>query len=331
MILKINTINDTNLPTGITSEMAALIVPDALNDPIALQFIADDRENNILPQELGDPTGDYAHAPLKALVHRHPNRALLKATMVCAVYCRFCFRREMVGPNGDSVTQSDIDQAIDYVAQHDEINEVILTGGDPLVLSPKKLQDIMQRLQAIPHIRWIRLHSRVPVVTPGKITAEMIAALKGIKPVILAIHANHAREITPEAGAALARLSNNGIVLLGQSVLLKGINNSVKALVNLFETMMANRIKPYYLHHPDLTAGTSHFRFSFEEGISLMNAVQPLVSGICMPQYTLDIPGGVTKIAINSETVKAIPGKAGAYELRDPMGNIHYYEDDLTA
>lgn len=331
MKLKQNAIDDVMLPKGITPDMARLIVPEALYDPIALQFIPDDRESIILPQELGDPTGDYTHAPLKALVHRHPNRVLLKPTMVCAVYCRFCFRREMVGPNGDSVTQSDVDQAIDYIEQHTEISEVIVTGGDPLVLSPKRLQELMQRLQAIPHIRWIRLHSRVPVVSPAKINAEMITALKGIKPVMIAVHANHAREITAEAGAALARLANNGVVLLGQSVLLNGINNSVEALVTLFETMMANRIKPYYLHHPDLTAGTSHFRLSFEEGMALMDAVQQRVSGVCMPQYTLDIPGGVTKIAINPHNVQKVADKAGAYILRDPKGNTHFYQDDLSA
>lgn len=326
-----NLTDDMILPAGITPDMARLIVPGVSDDPIARQFIPDSRETRVLPQELGDPTGDYAHAPLKALVHRHANRVLLKPTMVCAVYCRFCFRREMVGPKGDTITQSDMDEALAYIEAHTEINEVILTGGDPLMLSPKKLQALMQRLQAMPHIRWIRLHTRVPVVAPAKVTAEMLAALRGIKGVIMAIHANHAREITAEAGAALARLAHNGVVLLGQSVLLKGVNFSVEALTELFETMMANRVKPYYLHHPDLTAGTGHFRFSFEEGMALMTAVQQRVSGVCLPQYTLDIPGGVTKIAINEATVRPVPGRAGAYELRDPSGGIHFYEDNLSA
>jgi lysine 2,3-aminomutase len=322
---------ETKLPLGITPDMARLVVADDPNDPIALQFLPTDLEARILPQELIDPTGDYIHAPLKALVHRHPNRVLLKPTMVCAVYCRFCFRRDMVGPNGDSITQKDVEDALGYISQHTEINEVILTGGDPLMLSPKKLQTLLHQLQAMPHIKWIRLHSRVPVVAPNKITNEMINSLKGLKAVVIAIHANHAREITAEAGAALSRLANNGVVLLGQSVLLKGINNSVEALKALFETMMANRVKPYYLHHPDLTAGTSHFRLPFEEGMELMNAVSMQVSGVCMPQYTLDIPGGVTKIAITPANVRANPEITGGYILRDPSGRDHFYQDNLNA
>jgi lysine 2,3-aminomutase len=320
-------VSEMKLPTGITPEMAQLIVPGDPADPIALQFLPDAREEIILPQELYDPTGDYPHAPMKALVHRHANRVLLKPTMVCAVYCRFCFRRDMVGPEGDTITQSDVDQALEYIAAHTEINEVILTGGDPLVLSPKRVADLMQKLQAIPHIRWIRFHTRIPVVAPDKISAEMLDALKGIKPVLMAVHVNHAREITPKAGAALARLAHNGVVLLGQSVLLKGINDKVETLAELFETLMVNRVKPYYLHHPDLTAGTSHFRMSFEEGMALMNKLQQRVSGVCMPQYVIDIPGGVTKIAITPDNVQAVEGKPGHYVLHDPMGGKHNYSD----
>ncbi|MDB5478085.1 MAG: lysine 2,3-aminomutase, partial [Alphaproteobacteria bacterium] len=306
------------MPVAITPEMAGLIVPGDPDDPIALQFVPSALEQIILPQELFDPINDYDHSPVKALVHRHQNRVLLKPTNICAVYCRFCFRRDMVGPDGDTITQEDVEQALTYIEGHTEINEVILTGGDPLMLSPKKLAALMRRLKAIPHIRWIRFHTRVPVVSPGKINDEMLVALGGTKPVIMAIHANHPREITAEVSTALARLANSSIVLLGQSVLLKGINDKVETLAELFETMMINRVKPYYLHHPDLTAGTSHFRFPLERGMVLMNGVRAQVSGICIPQYTLDIPGGVIKIAITPDTVQEIEGKPGAYLLRDP-------------
>lgn len=319
------------LPEGLTRDMANLIVADNENDPIARQFIASDSERIILPQEMNDPIGDYVHSSLKALVHRHKNRVLLKPTMVCAVYCRFCFRKDMIGPHGDTITQEDLDLAIAYIRNDSNISEVILTGGDPLILSPKKLQKIIQRLQDIPHIRWLRIHTRVPVVAPNLITPELVAAFAGAKPLIMAVHTNHPREFTPDSAQALARLSQSGVMLLGQSVLLKGINNSVETLVELFETMISNRVKPYYLHHPDLTAGTSHFRFSLGEGLALMDQLRQRVSGICVPQYTLDIPGGVTKIAITPDTVRPHPELPDTYLLRDPAGGEHVYSDKLPA
>lgn len=314
---------------GITPEMTQLIDTTDAADPIAVQFVPDLREMDLLPQELADPISDYKHSPLKALVHRHPDRVLLKPTTACAVYCRFCFRREMVGPNGDSVTQTDIDEALEYIAQHTEIKEVILTGGDPLMLSPDKLASLLNRLQAIPHIKWLRMHTRVPVVAPHKIDVEMLQALQGVKALIMALHVNHAREITPDAGAALARLAKQGIVMLGQSVLLKGVNDSVEALIELFETLMTHRVKPYYLHHPDLTTGTSHFRLSFEQGMALMAQVKGRISGVCIPSYVIDIPGGLNKIPVTNDHVHASPDQPGGYLLRDFNGNEHSYYDPL--
>jgi lysine 2,3-aminomutase len=235
----------------------------------------------------------------------------------------------MIGPGGDAITQEDVDQALAYIEAHTEISEVILTGGDPLVLSPDRLAALIQRLQAVPHLRWIRIHTRVPVVSPKKITGELIAALRGIKPVVIAIHVNHAREVTHEASAALMRLTAAGFSLLGQSVLLKGVNNTVNALVDLFETLMANRVKPYYLHHPDLTTGTSHFRLGFDEGMALMAVVRQRVSGICLPEYVVDIPGGYTKIPVTPQYVVPIKGQKGAYLLIDTAGNQHKYRDPL--
>jgi lysine 2,3-aminomutase len=311
---------------GITDEMSALMAHD--NDPIALQFMPSEKELTVLPQEKYDPIEDYSHSPLKALVHRHANRVLLKPTMVCAVYCRFCFRREMVGPGGDSVMQADVDAALDYIEEHTEIREVILTGGDPLMLSPARLAKLMQRLQGIPHLRWIRLHTRIPVVAPKKVTTEMVEALRGIKPVYMAIHANHSQEFTVESGSALARLAQSGVVLLGQSVMLKGVNDNAETLADLFETMVANRIKPYYLHHPDLTVGTSHFRFPIERGMEIMSELRAReVSGLCVPQYTLDIPNGTGKIPLTSDHVE-ITG-AGRYRVKSPDGAWHDYEDVL--
>lgn len=312
---------------AVTPDMAALIANK--NDPIGKQFIPDPREAFIATGEHTDPIGDYAHAPLRALVHRHQNRVLLKPTMACAVYCRFCFRREMVGPNGDTITQSDIDDALNYIAQNTDISEVILTGGDPFMLSAKKLGDLMARLNAMPHVRMIRFHTRVPVVAPLKITDAILDALEGRAPVYVALHANHAREFTPAAADILARMARRGVVLLGQSVLLAGVNDTVDALLDLFQVMLDNRVKPYYLHHPDMTAGTSHFRLTLERGMALMNALRARApSGLAIPQYTLDIPGGVSKIPITPEYIKK--KSDGTWSVRDPAGGVHAYCDSVT-
>ena len=316
---------------AVTPEMAGLIGRNDPYDPIAAQFIPHINELNILPQEQVDPIGDYTHAPLKALVHRHADRVLLKPTAACAVYCRFCFRREMVGPNGDTITQSDIDQALDYIAAHTEIKEVIQTGGDPLMLAPHRLASLVQRLQSIPHIKWLRFHTRVPVVAPDRIDAAMLQALRSVKAIVMAVHVNHARELTPRAGAALARLAHQGVTLLGQSVLLRGVNDNAETLVALFEGLMQHRVKPYYLHHPDLTTGTSHFRLSFEAGMTLMEQVRARVSGACVPHYMIDIPGGVSKVPITPQTVRPDPARPGGWLIRGPDDREHRYFDPIEA
>ena len=314
---------------SITPDMARLI--EEKGDPIALQFVPDVREAVILPQEKNDAISDYPKSPLKALVHRYPNRVLLKPTNVCAVYCRFCFRRDMVGPDGDTITQQDMEDALVYIAARPEISEVIFSGGDPLMLSPKRIKAYLQTLDAIPHVRWVRFHSRIPVVAPARITDELLDAFTISKPVMLAIHTNHAREITPQVTEVLSRLTKAGVMLLGQSVLLRGINDNIEALAELMETLMQHRVKPYYLHHPNLvTTGTSHFRISFETGMALMNQLRERVSGVCVPQYTLEIPSGFIKVAITPHSVRPIANKPGHYILRDTSGREFEYSDALS-
>ena len=253
---------------AISPAMAALIDRADPNDPIARQFVPDAAELNVTPEERADPIGDLAHSPVEGIVHRYPDRVLLKAVHVCPVYCRFCFRREMVGPQGLGTLSPDaMDKAFAYIADRPEIWEVILTGGDPLVLSPRRLTEIMQRLAAIDHVKIVRFHTRVPVVEPERIDADLIAALKASgKTTYVALHANHPRELTPDARAACARLVDAGIVMISQSVLLKGVNDDPDTLAALMRAFVETRIKPYYLHHPDLAPGTSHFRLSIEEG-----------------------------------------------------------------
>ena len=310
---------------AVTPSLVSLIDGADPADPIARQFIPDAAELVTLPEERADPIGDLAHSPVEGIVHRYPDRVLLKAVHVCPVYCRFCFRREMVGPEGlGTLSAAALDAAIAYIAARPAIWEVILTGGDPLVLSPRRLHAIMERLAAIPHVRIVRFHTRVPVVDPGRVDADLVAALKASgKTVYVALHANHPREFTPEARAAIARIVDAGLVMISQSVLLKGVNDDAAVLADLMRTFVENRVKPYYLHHPDLAPGTSHFRLTLAEGRALVESLRGRVSGLCQPSYILDIPGGHGKVRADSLAVEEADD--GCFRLRDFRGDIHAY------
>ena len=303
---------------AVTSHIAGLIDRDDDNDPIARQFIPSADELAAMPDELADPIGDHAHSPVKGIVHRYPDRVLLKALHTCPVYCRFCFRREQVGPGGEMLTESELDAAIGYIREHPAIWEVILTGGDPLMLSPRRLGAILDALEAIPHVATLRIHSRVPVAEPGRIGPALLAVLARRKPLWIAIHANHPRELTDAAKAACKELIRAGATLLGQTVLLRGVNDDPAILEGLFRAMVAERIKPYYLHHPDLAPGTAHFRLSIGQGQAIVRALRGRLSGLAQPTYVLDIPGGAGKVPIGPNMVE--PGG-----IRDSTGRLHSY------
>ncbi|MBI1187751.1 MAG: lysine-2,3-aminomutase-like protein [Alphaproteobacteria bacterium] len=298
--------------TAITPLMQSLIDPDDPNDPIALQFRPDARELITTPAERDDPIGDHAHAPVEGIVHRYRDRCLLKIVSVCPVYCRFCFRREMVGPKAGGgpktapLSAEAFDAALAYIAQHTEIWEVILTGGDPFLLSPRRARELTQRLAAVPHVKIVRWHTRVPIVDPDRVTLEFVDALctDGMTAYV-AIHANHPREITPQAKTALDRLAQAGIPLLSQTVLLKGVNDSAETLEAHMRALVEARVKPYYLHHPDLAPGTSHFRVPIERGREIAQELQARASGLCQPTYVLDIPGGHGKAPLGPCAIRA--------------------------
>lgn len=316
---------------SVSADMAALIDPAEPNDPIARQFLPDARELIATPGELTDPIGDEAHAPVKGIVHRYPDRVLLKPLTICPVYCRFCFRRETVGPgNGGLLASGDLDRAFAYIESRPEIWEVILTGGDPLGLSPRRLTGLMRRLAGIEHVRTVRIHTRVPAVDPARIDAAMVAAIKTAgKPVFVALHANHPREMTPAARAACARLIDAGIPMISQSVLLKGVNDDTRTLAALMRCFVENRIKPYYLHHPDLAPGTSHFRIDLDAGKQLVESLRGHISGLAMPHYVVDIPGGYGKSPVTSDYVT---GNADdGHVLRDRLGAQHKYTNGSAA
>jgi lysine 2,3-aminomutase len=310
---------------GLTPAMAALIDPADPADPIGLQFIPDIRELQTSEAERADPIGDAAHSPCDGLVHRYPDRVLLKLVSVCAVYCRFCFRRESVGPGrAEALSPEALDHALRYIAARAEIWEVILTGGDPLAASTRRLAALSGRLATIAHVQVLRLHTRIPVVAPERIDDATIAALKASgKTVFVAIHANHPRELTPAAVAACGRLADAGICLVSQSVLLRGINDDVATLATLMRAFVAARVKPYYLHHPDLAPGTGHFRLTIEEGRALVGALRGHVSGLCQPTYVLDIPGGYGKVPLGP--TEAQTQADGSTLVRDYRGTVHAY------
>jgi lysine 2,3-aminomutase len=304
--------------------LARLIDPADPNDPIARQFIPDSRELTRAPGERVDPIGDAAHSPVEGIVHRYPDRVLLKLLATCPVYCRFCFRRETVGQGEGALSAAGLDRALAYIAERPEIWEVILTGGDPLALSPRRLTDLARRLDTIAHVKILRVHTRLPVAAPERMDETLLAALRATgKTVYVALHANHPRELTPAARAACARLIDSGIPMLGQTVLLRGVNDDVETLAALMRAFVEARIKPYYLHHPDLAPGTAHFRLSVEEGQRLVGALLGRLSGLCQPTYVLDIPGGCGKTPIGPNRVRR--GEGGGLEIEDWRGDLHRY------
>ncbi len=306
---------------------------DGTDQAVEMQYTPDVRELKILPEERLDPIGDFEHTVTKGLVHRYPDRVLFKIVDTCAVYCRYCFRREMVGPQHrknntvrpELITDDDRQKALDYIIKNKNIREVILSGGDPLVLSPKKLSHYLNKIEKIQHIDTIRIHTRVPIAAPEKMTDALVNSLDRKKPLYLILHINHADELTDDVKKLLYSLSRKGCVLLSQSVLLKGINNCAQTLENLFRSLISLRVRPYFLHHPDRAPGTSHFRVSLKEGMKIYKLLQKNITSIALPQYMLDLPGGHGKINIMSANVKK--SKDQKYIIIDRKGKSHIYID----
>ena len=319
---------------AIPAGLAALIDGSDPADPIARQFVPDPAELIRTDDELDDPIGDETHSPVRGLVHRYPDRVLLMPTLACPVYCRYCFRRDRVGRAAGTPTADDLEAAFHYIQEHPGIREVILTGGDPLSLSDARLAGIFARLNGIPHLNNLRIHTRVPVVLPDRVTDRLIAALTTDIPVWMALHANHARELTGDVAAACDRLTRAGIPLLSQTVLLKGVNDSIGALTDLMRRLIALKVKPYYLHHPDRARGTAKFRLTLEEGQALVAGMRGHISGLCQPTYVVDIPGGHGKAPVAGLSPSDGPSASSSgspvktWKLRDFRGETHDYIDN---
>ena len=318
------------------AERYAIAIPPTLahvlegsdpSDPLRRQFVPTADELTTTPDEMSDPIGDAAHTPIKGIVHRYRDRVLLKPQHACPVYCRFCFRREAVGPGKEALTAEELDAAIAYIAAHPEIWEAILSGGEPLLLSARRLEDIAQRLSSIAHLGVVRIHTRAPIAIPERIDDDTIAALRipidHGKATYVVVHCNHPRELTAPARAALARTVDAGIPVLAQTVLLKGVNDDAETLEALFRALVRARVKPYYLHHPDLAPGTSHFRVPLRDGQRLVSALRGPVSGLCQPTYVLDVPGGFGKVPVGPSYAET--DTDGRTLVADPNGGMHPY------
>jgi len=307
---------------ALTENIAGLIDPADPADPIAAQFVPSEAELAVADEERDDPIGDERWSPVPGIVHRYPDRVLLKPSLVCPVYCRFCFRREQIGARGAVLGKAALDRAYAYIRERPEIWEVVVTGGDPLLLSPRRVASLVRRLAAIDHVQVIRFHTRVPIVDPSRIGAALVRALDAEKAVYVVLHANHPRELTAAAKGAVRRLTRAGIPVLSQSVLLRGVNDDPDVLERLFRDLVAMRVKPYYLHHPDLAAGTARFRGSLGEGQALVRELRRRASGLCQPTYVLDIPGGYGKVPVGPTYARR---DGAGWSVEDGAGTRHRY------
>lgn len=306
-------------PVAVTPHLAAEMAP---GDALTRQFIPEEGELARDPDDRSDPIGDAAHSPVRGIVHRYPDRLLLTPLLVCPAYCRFCFRREHVAQENAVLSEAELDSAFAYIESNPQVWEVILSGGDPLMLPARRLAAIVGRLDAIPHVAVIRIHTRVPVLDPARVTSALIGALQAQKAVYAVLHCNHARELATETRAACSAFVKAGIPMLSQTVLLAGVNDDAETLAALMRALVASRIKPYYLHHPDLAPGTAHFRVPLARGRALMRELRGRLSGLCQPEYVLDIPGGFGKVPVGPDYAVA---DGPDWLVTDWRGRTHAY------
>ncbi|NUN13309.1 MAG: KamA family radical SAM protein [Myxococcales bacterium] len=306
-----------------------LVNPSDPHDPIAAQFFPDERELRFLSGELPDPIGDKRWEKAPRLVHRYPDRVLLFPTFQCAVYCRYCFRKERINDEGEGFSKAAIASALSYIASQPELREVILSGGDPWTLSDRQLKQLRIELEKISHLRLLRVHTRVPVVLPRRVTSDLVDALRGRLMVCVVMHFNHPREITNDAIVACQRLREGGFMLLNQTVLLRGVNDDETTLKTLMQELVYSLgAKPYYLHHCDKTRGIGHFRTTIEHGTTLMRSLRGHISGVCVPNYMLDLPGGDGKVPLGPSYVERHSGQEWGFRTYD--GKTHTYVEEPT-
>ncbi|MBN2425742.1 MAG: KamA family radical SAM protein [Calditrichaceae bacterium] len=315
------------LPIAITPYYAGLLDPKNPKQPLRRTVIMTKNESIVSPGEEIDPLGEDQDSPVPGLVHRYPDRVLFLVTGFCSVYCRYCTRSRMVGNYGGEYrfNMNQWENALNYIRNHPEVRDVLLSGGDPLTLADEKLEWLISRLAVIPHVEFIRIGSKVPVVLPQRITPRLVNMLKKYHPLWMSIHFTHPDEVTPEVAQACNRLADAGIPLGSQTVLLKGINDKVETLKSLYHKLLKVRVKPYYLYQCDPVYGTSHFRTSVSKGLEMIEGLRGHTSGYAVPSYVIDAPGGGGKIPLLPEYV--IGHENGEIILRNYAGKLFRYTD----
>ncbi len=311
---------------AVTPYFASLIDPHDPRCPIRLQVVPQESELVVSRGDMTDPCGEDGSSVVEGLVHRYPDRVLFLALDTCAAYCRYCTRSRLVSQGELDPIGRRLEAAIAYLEEHTEIRDVLLSGGDPLLMADSVLDKLLGRLRAIPHLEFLRIGTRIPCFLPQRITPELVAVLRKHR-VWLSVHFCHARELTPEVAEACDRLADGGIPLGCQTVLLKGVNDSVEALRDLFHGLLKNRVRPYYLYQCDPVLGTGHLRTSVEKGLELMSQLRGHTTGYAVPTYVIDAPGGGGKVPVQRETI--LDHEDGVWQIRNWQGKTYSYVDPV--
>ncbi len=314
-----------HLRMAITPYYASLIDPKDLDDPVRKQAVPTMNELYTAPNESIDPLFEDVDSPVYGLTHRYPDRVLALVTDQCSMYCRHCTRRRKAGETDMPMSMSKIDKMVEYVAAHEEIRDVLISGGDPFTLSTERLETIIKRFREIPHVEIIRIGTRTPVVMPQRITDKLVNMLKKYHPIWVNTHFNHPNEITPDSERALAKMADAGIPLGNQSVLLRGVNDCPQVMKKLVHLLVKNRVRPYYIYQCDLSKGLSHFRTTVARGVEIIEYLRGHTSGYAVPTYVIDAPGGGGKIPVSPQYL--ISMGANKVILRNYEGGTFVYRE----
>ncbi len=314
------------LAMGISPQFFSIIDKDDPNCPIRKQVVPRIQESWDDPLEMSDPCGEDSHMPVPGLVHRYPDRVLFLTTDRCASYCRYCTRSRVVSGVSDQKLETQWEQAFSYLEKHTEVRDVLLSGGDPLLLSDNKLDKILTRLRAIPHIQFVRIGSRIPIFLPQRVTPELCEMLKKHHPLFISVHVNHPKELTEEVRTGLSKLADAGIPLGNQSVLLKGVNDDPEVQKALVHKLLMARVRPYYLYQCDLIKGSQHFRTPVEKGLDIIKSLRGFTTGYAIPQFVIDAPGGGGKTPLNPEYLRRLDETV---EIQNYEGKVYQYPNPV--